>query len=265
VRVGGRILDYAADRDRWSEVEAPAGASDSHSLVADASRLLLVAGSDEQGERPDLALDTRTGRWSTLPEDPMGLSFDRSVTSTPAGLVLTTKGMDSDGNPLDPALLRAALLPPGSDRWTRLPDSDQLGGYRWAWTGTRLVDPTLGGADGGEVNGYGRTIPYGGRLDPASGTWSRLPQAPKELTGGWAVEAPDGPVIAAEGWLYDDRAGTWTRLRRPKDGPPQPGTAVWADETLLVLGGTDWRDPGDAEEWTADRIYSTGLWAHRLG
>lgn len=49
---------------------------------------------------------------------------------------------------------------------------DQVGGS-WTWTGQRLVDPTLGGADGGQVNNYGRVIPYGGRLDPATGDWSR--------------------------------------------------------------------------------------------
>jgi len=78
------------------------------------------------------------------------------------------------------------------------------------------------------------------------------------------VEAPEGPVIAAEGWLYDDAAGTWTRLGRPAGAPPEPGVAVWAGDTLLVLGGTDWRKVEEPEEMTAERVWSTGLWAYRL-
>jgi len=77
------------------------------------------------------------------------------------------------------------------------------------------------------------------------------------------VEALDGPVIAAEGWLYDDAAGTWNRLRRPKGAPPDPGVAVWAGGTLLVLGGADWRKVGKQKKWTAERIFSTRLLAYR--
>ncbi len=263
VRVGATVLDYAATQDRWTKVEVPAGNADWFSLTTDGSRLVLASGSDELGEQPDRVLDTRTGTWSTLPDDPLGLSFARTITATDAGLVLTAVQLETTGSPADPALVRAALLPPGSDRWTRLPDSDQIGGSRWAWTGKRMVDPTLGGADGGETNGYGRTIPNGGALDPATGRWSRLPNTPKEQTGGWPVEALDGPVIAAEGWLYDDTARTWTLLPRPKDAPPSAGVATWAGETLLVLGGTDWEAADEPDEWTVKRVYSTGFWALR--
>ena len=187
VRVGGSILDYAAARDRWSTVEVPTGTPEWQSLVPDGARLVLPAGSDEQGEQPDRVLDTRTGKWSTLPDDPFELSFDRSITATPAGLVLTSKEIDSEGNPADPALLRAALLPPGSDRWTRLPDSDQLGGARWVWTGKSMVDPSLGGADGGEVNGYGRTIrtAAGSTQSPARGHAFPTPRRSQPEDGPW--------------------------------------------------------------------------------
>jgi hypothetical protein len=112
------------------------------------------------------------------------------------------------------------------------------------WTGKHLVDATLGGADGGQVNNYGRVVPFGGRLDAATGTWSRLPGAPEERTGGWPVEAPGGPLIAAEGWLYDDNDGSWTRLPRPDQAPAEPGPGVWADQALVVYGGADWGSAG---------------------
>jgi hypothetical protein len=262
VRVEGELLDYDAPRDRWKTLEIPSGAPDGLSLAADGPRLVLTSESDEQVQQPDRVLDTRTGSWSTLPNDPLRLAFDRVITATDQGLVLTAKRLEATGSPADPALVRAALLPRGAELWTRFSDSDQIGGSRWAWTGKRMVDPTLGGADGGETNGYGRTIPNGGILDPATGTWSHLLHAPDERTGGWAVEAIDGPVLAADGWLYDDTATTWTRLPRPKGAPPSAGVAVWAGDTLLVLGGEDWETVDEPDELTAKRVYSTGLWAY---
>ena len=134
IRAGADLLRYDATADRWTR-SALAGSSDWYDLVADGPRLLLVSGSDEAAELLDRVLDTRTGRWTRLPVDPLGRSFDRAITPTDDGLVLTAKAIGADDQPADPALVQAALLPPGSDRWQRLPDSDQLGGGRFVWTG----------------------------------------------------------------------------------------------------------------------------------
>ena len=212
---------------------------------------------------PDRVLDTRTGAWSVLPADPLSPSFDRSLTPTPHGLVLTASPIAAGGGPEDPALVEAAVLEQGAAEWRRLPDSEQLGGSRWSWSGRNLVDPTLGGADGGEVNGYGRVLPFGGRLDPATGRWSPLPDAPAPLTGGWPVEAVHGPVTAAEGWLYDDEEERWSRLDPPEGAPAQPGPATWLDDTLVVYGGARWTADG-AGDRTPDSVYSTDAWAYTL-
>lgn len=166
-------------------------------------------------------------------------AFDRSVTATSAGLVLTGHDLVPQPGSEKPSFTRAALLPPGSAQWVLLPDSDQIGAGPWAWTGRRLVSPQLGGADGGEINGYGRVIPFGGILDPVTATWSRLPSPPADDSGGWPVSALGGPVTAFEGWLYDDRDRSWTLLDRPDGAPSLPGQAVWADGSLVVLGGED--------------------------
>lgn len=258
---GQTLLVWDSIEDSWQEVRAPRDAGQSL-LVADGDQLLLASGSDEHGARPDHVLDTSTGEWTTLPEDPLKPSFDRIIASTPHGLVLTAKPIGSDGGSADPALVHAALLAPRESEWRTLPPSDQLGGWRWAWTGKHLVDPTLGGADGGQVNNFGRVIPFGGRLDPATGTWSRLPGAPDER-GGWPVEAPGGPLIAAEGWLYDDNTGSWTRLPRPDDAPAEPGPGVWAGRVLVVYGGADWGRADEPDDWTPENVWSTGSWAYQ--
>ena len=201
--------------------------------------------------------------WSVLPRDPLKPAFDRIITATPAGLVLTAKAIEADGNPADPSLVRAAALAPGSATWRTLPASEQIGGWRWSWTGQRLVDPSLGGADGGETNNYGRVLPFGGRLDPATGAWSPLPDAPPALSGGWLVDALGGPISAAEGWLYDDAGESWTRLSPPEGAPETPGPAIWAGRMLVVHGGADW-DLGH-DESTPENVWSTEVWAYVVG
>lgn len=235
--VADELLRYDADRDAWAAEPGPSPADGFWSLTRAGDRLIAVRTQQREQYHPDQSYDPKTVAWTPLPRDPLVPSFGRQVTWTPHGLVLTARPeVDNPGSDLATSLTRAALLDARTGTWRRLPDSDQLDGG-FTWTGSRLVAPTLGGADGGEVNGYGRTVPYGGRLDLPSGTWSRLPNAPDELDGGWPVSAVDGPRIATAGWLYDDGRGTWARLPRPDAGPLRPGAAVWAGDRLVVVGG----------------------------
>ena len=254
------LLAFDATAGTWDTDEVPGAHPEWRSLSADGDLLVVASGSDEQGVLADL-VRTADGRWSELPPDPLGPSFDRYLTATSSGLVLTAKRLRPDGGPTDPALVRAALLPPGERRWERLPDSDQLGGWRWTWTGNALLDPSPGGADGGETNNYGRVIPYGGRLDPATGTWSALQNAPAdEFHGGWPVEALDGDDVAVAGWLYEDEGQTWRRIPRPDGAPDGPGPAAWGDGRLYVVGGSEW----DAEEWSPETAFSPHAWVLTL-
>lgn len=268
------LLAWDAGDDAWTELEPPTRPGWA-TLVADTrgptDRLVVASGSDERGVHPDLVHEPASGTWTELPPNPLEPSFDRVLVSTPAGLVLTAKPMTPDGGPADPAVVHAALLEPGATRWTTLSSpEDQLGGWHWTWTGTRLVDPTLGGTDGGEVNNYGRTIPYGGALDPATGTWSALEGTPDEYSGGWAVDEPGERYSAVEGWIYDDGDAVgdgrgWARLDRPAGAPAEPGKGVWVGDLLVVLGGADWGDLDDPDDWTPGNVWSTGAWAYAPG
>jgi hypothetical protein len=234
------LLAYAVPSDRWTTPPTPPGMAGSGVQLGMLRDRLVAMVGDESGNARYAMLEPTTQKWTDLPPDPLRPTFDGVLTSTPVGLVLTAKDLVDQPGSESPAFVRAAVLDADTMTWRELPDSEQIGGFVWAWTGTRMVDPSLGGADGGEVNNYGRTYPYGGILDPKSGTWAALPNAPDEFTGGWTVEAVDGPLIAYAGWLYDDGHGTWTRLPRPEGAPPQPGSAVWAGDELVVLGGVDY-------------------------
>ncbi|MGZ5398712.1 MAG: hypothetical protein ACXWDM_01780 [Nocardioides sp.] len=215
VLTGGTLLSWDVADDHWTELVPPAnpGWSD---LVADGDRLILASGSDENSVRPDQVYDTNTGAWTRLASDPLKPSLDRILVSTPSGLVLTAKPIAAAGGPEDPALVHAAVIRSGAEEWRVLPPAEnQLGGWSWTWTGTRLVDPTPGGADGGQVNNYGRTIPYGGALDPATGTWSTLADTP-------GSSPADGPSTR---WV----AGT----ARSRDG----STTTAHLRTVMVVAG----------------------------
>lgn len=256
VMTTGGLQSYDASEDAWTLHHAPTALPDYSQLVADHGRVIVIRGEKSRDDPADAVYDPARKTWSSLPVDPLGPAFDRTLTSTSHGLVLT--GHDKVPQPgVQPSFVRAALLPPGSERWQLLPDSDQIGGWGWTWTGERMVDPTLGGADGGEVNGYGRTIPNGGVLEPVSGNWGRLPNPPAGLTRGWVVEATTGPLAAVDGLLYDDQDHTWTKLPRPEGAPHQPGSAVWAGDHLIVVGGLH-----DEDGYTADAL-SNDAWAYQ--
>jgi hypothetical protein len=237
VLAGTTLVAYDIAHDSWSTVSPP-DRFHGGSLVADGDRLVVYSGTDENGVEPDRVYDPATRQWATLPDDPVGPAFDRVVTAIPTGLVLTAHELVDNPGADGPPLVLAARFDRATGAWTRLPASDQLGGWAWTWTGRRLVDPTLGGGDGGEVRNYGRTIPNGGALDPATGRWSHLRHTPREGTGGWSVSALGGRFSALGGWTYDDDTESWAEVPRPSDAPEEPGPAVWAGDRLVVVGGT---------------------------
>jgi len=228
VVTAGALVSYDASDDAWAKHPALSAELEYGQLVAYGDRVIVVPGERHRNDPPDQVYDPATQSWSTLPTDPLGPAFDRVITATAAGLVLTGQDLVLQPSSEGPSFVRAALLEPTSGRWTLLADSDQLGGWRWTWTGSRMVDPTPGGADGGEVNGFGRMIRYGGVLDPA----------------------------AVDGWVYDDRDETWTELPRPDGAPQEAGSAVWADGQLIVLGGVDFEDG-----YTVEAL-SDGAWSY---
>ena len=120
---------------------------------------------------------------------------------------------------------------------------------------THLVDPDIQTATGLDGN-----PPFGGRLDPSTGEWSPLPDAPDVEDPGpesITVNAADGPLVVGWGYLYDDDAGTWTPYGRP-DSPVDRGTgAALADGRLVVVGG---RDEDAGYEGDAGLSDETWIW-----
>jgi hypothetical protein len=260
------FLAYHIEENRWEELPLPPGDLGwLHGIVQAGDRIVAYRGSDEQDEQPDFVFDPATSSWSELPPDPLSPSFDRSMAWSGRELLLFEHELVLNPGAEEPALTRAAALDLESGSWRRLPDSEILATGPWVVVNGRLVNPTLGGADGGEEGNWGRAYPYGGILDPASGEWSELPHPPggEEDWGSGVLDTPGGVLtesgghyFANRGWVLDTSDDAWIEIPPLDTDELVTGrTVVAAGDDLLVFGGARWDSVGatllaDAWAWS---------------
>ena len=246
----GRLLVWDRSDDAWTRRADRRARRSSVALVADGPRLVLTSGAaTSTASEPDRVLDTRSGEWSVLPEDPLSPSFDRSADCHPARAGAHREPDRAGRRPEDPALVAGgACCEPGAGRWRRLPGSEQLGGWRWTWSGRHLVDPTLGGPTAARSTTTAACCRSAAGSTRPTGQWSTpAGRAPRRGPAAGRSRRVHGPVTAAEGWLYDDGDERWTRLPQPEGAPDQPGPATWLDDTLVVYGGEEWESATGSE------------------
>jgi hypothetical protein len=239
---GSSWFTYEPDHNRWSRIaDVPARVGDLPSAIG--PKVYVTAG------RRIAVYDVTRFRWTLLPPDDIEPRLaQRRVTATDAGPVVT--GVDSsqpqDGSGDEPLLILADVW--NGSAWHRLPPSEQLANNEFSWTGARMVDPEPFTLDGGQVNGWGRSYPMGGTLDPATGTWGPLPDAvvhaPQGDDRGWLVSAAGGPWISVLGQVYNDDTGRVYRVDQPAGSPDYGTAAAWADGRLLAFGGADFGPDG---------------------
>ena len=238
--VRSAFLAYHVLDDRWEELDAPpVPGGTSLALVAAGDKVVGYHPTQERGVIPDLLYDPAAGDWTDLPVDPLAPSFDRSAVWTGQELLLLGVEVVPQPNAARPSLYRAAGLDLASGSWRRLPDSEVLGwNPAWFWAGARMINPSIGSADGGQVNNWGRAFPFGGVLDPASGAWSPLPDPPPaaNVYQGLSVGGPEY-LVASEGFVLHVPTFTWAPLTKPRAGEEAGGASAWAGDRLFVWGG----------------------------
>ena len=251
------LLRYSLGEDRWDELPRPSGDDGLYGLVAAGEELVAFAGTDEGGDRPDQVFNPDTSEWTVMAADPLSPSSYRTMVWAEPFLYLFDKEQIPDPGVV-PYLTRVARYDLGTGLWERLPDSEILGAESWYAEGNLIVNPQLGGADGGEVNNYGRTYPYGGILDTDAGSWVDLPDAPSELSNG-VFGGSGGRYYSGgrEGLVLDLAAMRWVEM------PAAPGVGyepyvervvVAAGPAAVAFGGQDWTTQagevlGDAWIW----------------
>ncbi len=238
----GAFLRYDIADDRWEALPAPPDPPSGLELVAAGTRVIAFSPTQELGLVPDRWYDPGTGAWLDLPLDPIAPAFDRSVVWTGTEAVVLGIRLDPTRPPNRPATYAAAALDAESGEWHRLPDSEIVGwNPAWFWAGGSIVNPTIGSADGGEVNNWGRHFPFGGSLTPP-GIWGDLPAPPAGGAGYPGLSVAGGEfAVSTEGWVLHVPTGRWIPLPRPLAAPDHGAATAWADDRLLVWGGVTWR------------------------
>jgi hypothetical protein len=235
-KAGGVVLlSYDLGEDQWSEHPLPPG--ESSQLVTTGDTIVAVDTSDEHTRAVDAALDLGTDRWKQLPDDPLGPSFDRGSAWLGDRLLLTAKDLVPNPGSERPTLTRLAVLDRSLTRWTGLPDSAIIGGSPTPVAG-RVVFPETGSADGGQVGNWGRPYPYGGIVDPATMTWTPLPEPPTAKSGlaGYLGSVGDRTLVG--GHLLSPVTSEWTQLPRAPWPDDRTGQAVLTSpDSIFAWGG----------------------------
>lgn len=204
---------------------------------------MAVGYSDEQEPVTDEVFDTETQRWGRLPDDPLGPSFGRSAAWLGDRLLLTASDLVPDPGADGPPLTRLAVLEESLKRWTLLPSSDIIGGNP-IWVAGRVVFPMIGSQDGGKVGNWGRDYFNGAILDPATRTWTSLPQPQNGRSGLEGVIGSVGDRTLVGGQLLQPVTGEWTQVPKSPWGPGYRSsqTVITSPTAMFVWGGADGQD-----------------------
>lgn len=192
------------------------------------------AGPPDPGLDDAALLDLSTGIWRALPAMPVGVPTPRAVAVGDLVYVLGTC-LDPERCAHPPALLRLDLA---TESWTSFPAPDAEGYGRLVALGDRVVH-VIDSDESGEVPDE--------VFDPATGTWTALPDDPLPDSFDRFALARDGdlylfgsPIGGSGGTtstkiaaVYGAERDAWADL--PESG--RPGFQVWDVGDHLVLNG----------------------------
>jgi hypothetical protein len=248
---------YTPSEDEWLPLPAPPGGAVDLAQGPETKVTLYAV----DRHRRIQVLDVGRRTWSVMTTDNLKPRLsETALFPTEDGAILLSGVNYDEAAPDEPTLTQVDVW--DGRRWRRL-RSGQIGPF-YHWTGQRLVGLEQGGADGGEVNGWATWYPFGGALDPATGTWrpvDGLPGTAKDdpywdSTHAWTVEAAQGPMVATGGRVYDESYGTWTEPGRPDSAVDDALSAAFADDGRLVFFGGFDTDAG----WRSTAGLSNELW-----
>lgn len=261
-RSGGpaTLLRYSIADNIWEEIAVPDGFALTSELASMPDALVgysetTAESESENGEASDWLYNPVTERWSGLADDPLGPSFLRNLVWAGDKLWLFAKSID-DVESGHPPVAEVASYDPGTGVWRQESTSDMLTTGPWLVEGSILVNPSLGCANGGPDEDWGRCVPNGGRYDIATNTWMSLPDEPEagttSVVGSGAVGTSGAVFLVPGGHLLDVQSDRWQRLPAiPGDGPrierqlSSIGTDAFAfgsdDDSIALADGWVWR------------------------
>lgn len=163
------ILDTLTETWRTSDIEMPVGLA-SFETVAIGPNIYAFGGFDAESQATDFSsvLDTRTGRWRSLPPLP-NARYAHTVTEYD-GMLYVIGGRDLDGEISD-----VDVFDPETERWTTLEEPMPIPRDSHETTATPQGLVVAGGFRDYEE------IASVDLFDPRTGTWSKLPALPEPM------------------------------------------------------------------------------------
>ena len=267
-----RLAAQTPDAGRWETL--PAGERPTmrheHGYVKVGGRFYLVGG---RGEKPVEIFDPATRTWTAGAAPPIELHHFQALEHD--GKVWVVGAM-TGGWPKEPPVPEVHIYDPATDRWTRgpsIPSDRRRGGAGAVVHEGRIY--VVAGITNGHTSGH---VAWLDVLDPRTGTWQRLADAPRPrdhfqagvidgklyVAGGRRSSAGTNQhfeLVVPEVDVYDFRTNAWTTLPPASNIPtPRAGsTTVVLDGRLVVIGGESGaQEAGHAEVEALDP--RTGRW-----
>ncbi len=251
---------YDATDDEWARIPDPPGVKNVASMTGMQGSLYVVG---PGAKRPVQAYDVETNRWSSLPPSSFESGLERRLlVGNPASLLVL--GVEPSSTPASPETsteFQAEVL--SDDTWAPLTPSAQKAYLCcWIWTGKRLIHLERMPVYEGENRTGGVRFAGGMTLDFSNSEWGYLPESPSPVqdTETWRLFAWNdvdhpGPLVAFNGYVFDDRDTSWVRLSRPVQAPEAQTSAVWSYGRLIAFGGANFGAGEDESTGTTNRAW----------
>ena len=218
-------MRYSPTTNTWrpmSRQHAPTGAL-AHAVWT-GSELLVVGRTAGSSGRYDPATD----QWSSMSFVGAPSVSDSVAVWTGSELIVWGVGFGGvvAGGRYDPLL----------DQWTPISNVDSPG-VRYStvavWTGTQMI------VWGGTLSGpTWAPLASGASYDPATDTWTPLPDAPRAGRGN-VVWTGDEMIVWPLGLRYVPRVGAWREVTKTGRPGSEHANVVWTGTEMLVWGGAN--------------------------
>jgi hypothetical protein len=186
------------------------------------------------------AVEVATG-WALSREGPFGVRTGGVFLWDGSGAVLWSGASYDNALHLQPAAADGAVYDAATDTWKTIDDAP-IAGRRSAkavWTGSRVV--IWGGLDD-----EGRGLHDGALLDPASGEWTTVAQAPEQVSAigsaavwtGTEMLVWGGPA-GSKGAAYDPKTDQWRLLPDAPIASRPIESATWTETEMIVWSDGD--------------------------
>ncbi len=244
------LASFSAFGQEWTKVEPRENCTARHenSLAAANGKLYLIGG---RGVKPVESYDPETNTWTSHGETPLEMNHFQAITYNDEIWVL---GAFTGPYPHEEPIGDIYIYSPENDSWRKGPPMPE---NRKRGAAGAFVYNDMIYLIGGEIDGHwDGTQPWFDVLNPATGEWNTLPDAPTArdhisaslvndklvIAGGRQSNAKTGKVLETtlpSVDMYDFKSGSWTTVADAGNIPTQRAgaSAVTYGDLVLIIGG----------------------------